>query len=148
MGDFVLTGGEIAAMAVADAVCRMIPGVLSAEECFSEESHFSGMLEYPQYSRPAEYMGRAVPDILLGGHHANIVKWRRQKSLERTLAKRPDMLITANLTNEDKLYLKEYISGNKAFIRHLTPVQKAKLTRIINSAIQQAKKSRRKHSQI
>ena len=144
VGDFVLTGGEIAAMAVTDAVCRMIPGVLSAEECFSEESHYSGLLEYPQYSRPAEYLGRAVPDVLVGGHHANIVKWRREKSLERTLAKRPDMLVSADLTNDDKLYLKEYINGNKVLSKHMTPMQKAKLTKIIKSAVPPLVKVKRK----
>ena len=92
IGDFVLTGGEIPAMAVCDSVCRMIPGVLSNEECFSEESHFNGRLEYPQYTRPPEFMGRKVPDVLLSGHHENIRKWREEQSLLRTMKKRPDML--------------------------------------------------------
>lgn len=91
MGDFVLTGGEIPAMAIADAVCRMIPGVLSDEACFTDESHFSGLLEYPQYTRPAVWHDRAVPEILLSGHHANIAKWRHEQALLRTKAKRPDM---------------------------------------------------------
>ncbi len=107
IGDFVLTGGEIPAMALADAVCRMIPGVLSDEECFTEESHYSGLLEYPQYTRPAEWHGRAIPQILLSGHHANIKKWRRRESLRRTFIKRPDLLETAELDAKDKLMLAE-----------------------------------------
>lgn len=105
MGDFVLTGGEIPAMAVADAICRMVPGVLSDEECFTEESHFSGVLEYPQYTRPASWHGREVPEVLLSGHHANIVSWRRKQSLLRTRAKRPDMFSSLQQTEEDKRLL-------------------------------------------
>ena len=107
MGDYVLTGGEIPAMALVDCVSRMIPGVLADEICFTEESHFSGLLEYPQYTRPAEWEGRPVPEILLSGHHANIARWRRQQSLERTRRLRPDMLETAELTEEDWRYLQE-----------------------------------------
>lgn len=107
MGDFVLTGGEIPAMAVADAVCRMVPGVLSDEECFTEESHYSGLLEYPQYTRPAVWHGREVPEILLSGHHANIINWRRQQSLIRTKNKRPDMLQKVELSSKEILLLKE-----------------------------------------
>ncbi len=92
MGDFVLTGGEIPAMALADAVFRMIPGVLSDEACFTDESHFNGLLEYPQYTRPAVWHDRAVPEILLSGHHANIAKWRHEQAVLRTKLKRPDML--------------------------------------------------------
>lgn len=106
LGDFVLTGGEIAAVAVADAVCRLLPGVLSDDICFSEESHWSGLLEYPQYTRPSLWEGREVPEILLSGHHANITKWRREKSLETTLTKRPEMLENADLTDNDIKYLK------------------------------------------
>ena len=98
VGDFVLTGGELPALTLIDCVSRMVPGVLSEEACFTDESHFSGLLEYPQYTRPAEWEGRAVPDILLTGHHANIQAWRRQQSLERTLRRRPDMLEHAELT--------------------------------------------------
>lgn len=105
MGDFVLTGGEIPAMAVADAVCRMVPGVLSDEECFTEESHFSGALEYPQYTRPAVWHGKAVPDVLLSGHHAKITDWRRQQSLVRTREKRPDMFEKLALSKKDKKLL-------------------------------------------
>ena len=91
LGDFVLTGGEIAAMAVADAVCRLVPGVLADEECYTGESHWDGLLEYPQYTRPEIWEGREVPEILLQGDHAKIEKWRRKKQLERTRDKRPDM---------------------------------------------------------
>ena len=91
LGDFVLTGGEIAAMAVADAVCRLVPGVLSDEQCYTGESHWDGLLEYPQYTRPEVWEGRAVPEVLLEGNHARIEQWRRKKQLERTREKRPDM---------------------------------------------------------
>jgi len=91
IGDFVLTGGEIPAMAVADAVCRLVPGVLPDEECLVEESHWDGLLEYPQYTRPEVWQGRHVPEILLSGHHENIKKWRNQQSLARTRDRRPDM---------------------------------------------------------
>ena len=91
LGDFVLTGGEIAAMAVADCVCRMVPGVLSDEACYTGESHWDGLLEYPQYTRPETWEGRKVPEVLLGGNHAEIEAWRREQSLARTMDKRPDM---------------------------------------------------------
>ena len=107
IGDFVLTGGELPALAVADAVCRMLPGVLSDELCFSEESHFSGLLEYPQYTRPAEWMGKEVPEVLLSGNHKNIENWRRCKSLILTMEKRPDMLKESDLTDKDKKLLKK-----------------------------------------
>lgn len=107
IGDFVLTGGEIAALAVADAVCRLCPGVLAGEECFTDESHWSGLLEYPHYSRPAEWHGQTVPEILLSGHHENIRKWRRRESLKRTLQRRPDMLESAGLSDEDRRTLAE-----------------------------------------
>ena len=80
LGDFVLTGGEIAAMAVADCVCRMVPGVLADEECYTGESHWDGLLEYPQYTRPEVWEGRAVPEVLLTGDHAKVAKWRRKNS--------------------------------------------------------------------
>ena len=92
IGDFVLTGGEIPAMAFTDALCRMVPGVLTNNECFTEESHFNGLLEYPQYTKPAEWRGIEVPEVLLSGHHANIEKWRREKAVEVTRIKRPDLL--------------------------------------------------------
>ena len=91
MGDFVLTGGEIPAMAVADAVCRMVPGVLPDAECFEEESHWDGLLVYPQYSRPAVWHDRAVPEILLSGDHAKVAAWRKKESYKRTMTRRPDL---------------------------------------------------------
>ncbi len=92
IGDFVLTGGELPALVVTDAVCRMIKGVLSDDVCFTEESHFNGLLEYPQYTRPEIWHDIKVPDVLLSGHHANIEKWRKEKSLEVTQKMRPDLL--------------------------------------------------------
>ncbi len=92
IGDYVLTGGELGAMVLADAVCRLVPGVLSDSVCYEEESHHSGLLEYPHYTRPPVWRGREVPEILLSGHHANIEKWRTEKSLAITKERRPDML--------------------------------------------------------
>ena len=101
IGDFVLTGGEIPAMAVADAVCRLVPGVLPDEECFTDESHWDGMLEYPQYTRPEVWCNRRVPEILLSGHHENIKKWRQRQSIERTRDRRPDMFEKLELLDKD-----------------------------------------------
>ena len=105
IGDYVLTGGEMPALVVADAISRLLPGVLSDDVCFEDESHFSGLLEYPQYTRPAVWNNREVPEVLLSGHHANIIKWRREMSLKETFCKRPEMLESAKLTKEDKKYL-------------------------------------------
>ena len=102
IGDFVLTGGEIPAMAVIDSVSRLIPGVLASEESYQNESHYSGLLEYPQYTRPAEFMGLEVPAVLLSGHHANIEKWKHEQAIVNTFRKRPDMLKTAKLTDADR----------------------------------------------
>ena len=102
IGDYVLTGGEIPAMVIIDAVTRLLPGVLSSEESFTEESHFSGLLEYPQYTRPREFNGYNVPEILLSGHHEKIKTWRKIESLKATLKKRPDLLERINLTKEEK----------------------------------------------
>lgn len=107
VGDYVLTGGELPALILADSVSRMLPGVLSNDECFEEESHFNSLLEYPQYTRPYEWRGRKVPDVLLTGHHANVDKWRREQSLKRTAERRPDMLEKADLTKEDRKYLSQ-----------------------------------------
>ena len=108
LGDFVLTGGEIPAMAVADAVCRMVPGVLSDPECFTEESHWDGLLEAPQYSRPEVWHDRRVPPILLSGHHANIAKWRRKQAIVRTRDRRPDMYAKLDLSSKaDRKLLRE-----------------------------------------
>ncbi len=92
IGDYVVTGGELPALVLCDTVCRLVPGVLSSEESVTDESHYSGLLEYPQYTRPPTFMGRDVPEVLLSGHHANIEKWRLEQALARTKAKRPDML--------------------------------------------------------
>ena len=105
VGDYVLTGGELPALIVADSVSRMLPGVLSDDECFEEESHYNSLLEYPQYTHPSEWQGRKVPDVLLSGHHANVDKWRRERSLERTFYRRPDMLENAELSDKDLIYL-------------------------------------------
>ena len=108
MGDYVLTGGEIPAMALADAVFRLVPGVLPDAECFENESHWDGMLEYPQYSRPEVWNGRSVPPILLTGHHANIAKWRRKQSILRTRLRRPDLYEKLVFTDkQDKKLLRE-----------------------------------------
>ena len=105
IGDYVLTGGELPALILSDSIARMIDGVLPNDEAKELESHYSGLLEYPQYTRPPEWHGRKVPDILLSGHHGNIDKWRREKSLERTLERRPDMLKSVELTKKDREYL-------------------------------------------
>ncbi|MGI6669329.1 MAG: tRNA (guanosine(37)-N1)-methyltransferase TrmD [Acetivibrionales bacterium] len=107
IGDFVLTGGELPAMVLIDVVSRAIPGVLSNCGSYKEESHKDGVLEYPQYTRPYDFLGRKVPDVLLSGHHANIEKWRRLQSLKRTKAKRPDLFEKLKLTEEDKKLLSE-----------------------------------------
>jgi tRNA (guanine37-N1)-methyltransferase len=93
LGDFVMTGGEVAAMAIIEATVRLVPGVLGNAESLTEESHGEeGLLEYPQYTRPADFRGHGVPEVLAGGHHAEIAKWRREQSLARTAARRPDLL--------------------------------------------------------
>lgn len=94
IGDYVLTGGELPALVLADSVARMLPGVLANDEAMEKESHYSGLLEYPQYTKPAEWNGMAVPQVLLSGHHANIEKWRNEQSLKRTKEKRPDLYKT------------------------------------------------------
>ncbi|MBQ3463780.1 MAG: tRNA (guanosine(37)-N1)-methyltransferase TrmD, partial [Clostridia bacterium] len=108
IGDFVLTGGEIPAMAVIDTVSRLIPGVLAAESSYENESHYSGLLEYPQYTRPQIWMGKEIPEVLISGHHANVEKWKREQSLINTLNKRPDMLEKAELSTADKEFLERY----------------------------------------
>lgn len=92
IGDYVLTGGELPAMVLVDAVTRLVPGVLASSECYQEESHFSGLLEYPQYTRPEIWHGKKVPEVLISGHHANIEEWKKQQSIEVTKQKRPDLL--------------------------------------------------------
>lgn len=105
VGDYVLTGGELPALIVADSISRMLPGVLSDDECFEDESHYNSLLEYPQYTHPAQWNDREVPEVLLSGHHQKVDLWRRQQSLKRTLERRPDMLKNADLTKDDKKYL-------------------------------------------
>lgn len=107
LGDFVLTGGEMAAIPVIDSICRLIPGVLGKEESFQEESFYDGTLEYPQYTRPVEFEGDRVPDVLISGHHENIRKWRRKQSLLITKERRPDLFKKLQLFKEDYKLLKE-----------------------------------------
>ncbi len=107
IGDYVLSGGEPAAIVLVDAVARHHPGVLGSELSLEEESHAQGLLEYPQYTRPAEYRGMAVPEILLSGHHAEIAKWRRRQSIARTVRRRPDLLAKAELTEEERRLAEE-----------------------------------------
>ena len=107
IGDYVLTGGELPAMVMIDAISRMIPGVLSNEESARTESFSDNLLEHPQYSRPEVWRGKNVPQVLLSGHHANIERWRREQSLLRTAVRRPDLLETAVLSEKDKKYLHE-----------------------------------------
>lgn len=109
----VLTGGELPALIVADSISRMLPGVLSDDECFEDESHFNSLLEYPQYTHPAEWNGRKVPEVLLSGHHQNVDVWRRQQSIKRTFERRPDMFEKAELSKKDKLYLSELKANEK-----------------------------------
>ena len=107
IGDYVLTGGELPALILADAISRMLPGVLANEDAFTLESHYGSLLEYPQYTRPFEWHGVKVPEVLISGHHANIAKWQREQSLKRTLERRPDMLERAELTAKDKEYIRK-----------------------------------------
>ncbi len=112
IGDYVLTGGELPAMVVADAVLRLVPGVLGSEESPLEDSHAGGLLEYPQYTRPADYRGWKVPEILLSGNHAQIAKWRREQIIKRTLEKRPELLDKAELGQEDKKLVKRMLHAD------------------------------------
>lgn len=107
IGDYVLTGGELPALVLLDSVARMIDGVLSSPECYEDESHFSGLLEYPQYTRPAEWQGMSVPDVLLSGDHKKISEWRRLKAIENTAKKRPEMLNPDLLTEKERNFLDE-----------------------------------------
>ncbi len=121
-GDFVLTGGELAAMAGAASVCRLGPGVLSDEECYTGESHWDGVLEYPQYTRPEVWEGRAVPEVLLQGNHAAVDEWRRKKSLERTMDKRPDMFEKLELTDKRDIKLVNEIKKERSRMQLTEPV--------------------------
>ncbi|AUM96223.1 TPA: tRNA (guanosine(37)-N1)-methyltransferase TrmD [Clostridium botulinum] len=108
LGDFVLTGGEMACIPIVDSICRLVDGVLKSSESYEDESFYNGLLEYPQYTRPPIYEGKAVPDVLLSGHHENIKKWRKAKSLMITKKVRPDLLKKYRLTEEDKKILKDF----------------------------------------
>jgi tRNA (guanine37-N1)-methyltransferase len=118
IGDYVLTGGELPALVLVDAVARLIPGVLGKAESAEEESFRDGLLEYPQYTRPEEYRGWRVPEVLLSGHHAMIARWRRRESLRRTLERRPDLLACARLTADDLEVLKE-LGADEALLEEL-----------------------------
>ena len=105
IGDYVVSGGEVAAIVLVDAVAREVPGVVGSRESLVEESHASGLLEYPQYTRPADFRGMQVPAILLSGHHAEVAKWRRRQSLLRTARRRPDLLARVSLTDAERAWL-------------------------------------------
>lgn len=107
IGDYVLSGGEIAAMVIVDAVTRLLPGVLGDPSATFEDSHAEGLLEYPHYTRPPNFRGHPVPEVLLSGHHAEITRWRRQQALRRTWERRPDILASAHLTEQDLAYLQQ-----------------------------------------
>ncbi|MDY4813773.1 MAG: tRNA (guanosine(37)-N1)-methyltransferase TrmD [Ruminococcus sp.] len=113
IGDYVLTGGELPALVFVDALSRMAKGVLSDDLCFEEESHYNGLLEYPQYTKPQEWRGMEVPAVLTSGHHANVDRWRYEQSLINTAKKRPDMLKNKKLSPEDREFVQNYINSEK-----------------------------------
>ena len=110
IGDYVLTGGELPALVLVDSLARLQPGVLSDDECFEMESHYDGLLEYPQYTKPQVWRGIAIPDVLFSGHHENIRKWRREQSIVQTAEKRPDMLESAPLNDKERQFADELLS--------------------------------------
>jgi tRNA (guanine37-N1)-methyltransferase len=112
IGDYVLTGGELAAMVVIDAVSRFIPGVLGSDRSAEEDSFYNSLLEYPQYTRPPNFRGHCVPEVLLSGNHSAISLWRRKEALRQTSLRRPDLLAKAELTEEDKKLLEEILKEN------------------------------------
>jgi len=114
IGDYVLTGGELGALVTIDSVARLVPGVLGCDASSEDESFSMGLLEYPQYTRPAEYRGLRVPEVLMGGNHADIVAWRREQSLEITLRSRPDLLDTAPLDESDRAILAQLDAADRA----------------------------------
>lgn len=150
LGDFVLTGGEIAAMAVADSVCRLVPGVLADEQCYTGESHWDGLLEYPQYTRPEVWEGRAVPEVLINGDHARVEKWRRKKQLERTRDKRPDMFAKLDLQDKQDMELLKELARDAKRKKLTSPLEFRPATeadipdimRIVNDARRSLKKHR------
>ena len=113
IGDYVLTGGELPALVLVDAVVRMLDGTLSQPDCYEDESHYSGLLEYPQYTRPEEWHGMKVPEILLSGHHANIKKWRHEQALIATARKRPELLDKVELTEADLAIIHKVVDFDK-----------------------------------
>ena len=148
LGDFVLTGGEIAAMAVADSVCRLVPGVLADEACYTGESHWDGLLEYPQYTRPEVWEGRKVPEVLLGGNHGEIEEWRRTQSLERTMRKRPDLFAAFEPSAADQKRI-EHIKKqqNRRQLSEPLTCRKAEAADLpaIMEIVRQARNSLKKH---
>jgi tRNA (guanine37-N1)-methyltransferase len=115
IGDYVLTGGELPALVMIDAVTRLLPGVLGDPGATMDDSHADGLLEYPHYTRPADFQGHAVPDVLVSGHHAQVARWRREQSLRRTWERRPDLLTQARLAQADREFLARLAQGNEAF---------------------------------
>ena len=113
IGDYVLTGGELPTLVFVDALARMEKGVLSEDECFTKESHYDGLLEYPQYTRPQVWRGKEVPQVLLSGHHENVDKWRREQSVVNTAKKRPDMIEKAQLTDKERALAQHIIDSTK-----------------------------------
>lgn len=109
IGDYVLSGGELPALVIVDAVARLVPGVVGDEASVARDTFASGLLDYPQYTRPAEFRGMSVPPVLLSGHHKDVERWRRREALQRTLARRPDLLESATLDDEDAALLKELL---------------------------------------
>ena len=114
IGDYVLTGGELPALVVVDAVIRLLPGVLGSENSAQEESHVNGLLEYPQYTRPSDFRGWPVPEVLLSGNHAQIARWRREQVLRRTVERRPDLIDKSKLGQEEKQLVEQFTALNKA----------------------------------
>lgn len=113
IGDYILTGGELPAMVLIDCLSRFIPGVLGSSESAEDESFSEGLLEYPQYTRPAEYRGKSVPEVLLNGNHAEIRKWRRRESLVKTAANRPDLIESAELTQAERAFVDSLDQGDE-----------------------------------
>ncbi len=107
IGDYVLTGGELPALVLADAVARMLPGVLANDDAYTLESHFNGLLEHPQYTRPPVWHEKEVPEVLLSGHHANIIRWQRNQALKRTRERRPDLFALVELDKKDEEWIRE-----------------------------------------
>ena len=114
IGDYVLTGGELPALVLADSLARLQKGVLSDDECFELESHYDGLLEYPQYTKPQIWRGEEIPEVLFSGHHANIEKWRREQSIIETAKKRPDMIRIADLSEKERKLAEGILFGNNA----------------------------------